>query len=83
MDDDYDISSEGENEFNEATLSNEEYDELYRLLPILKQKLSEYNNEIPEKELKESLYYNYYELDPTIDELKSKFKRSTYLLSFL
>lgn len=72
---DYDVSDE---EFNEDNLNDEDYDKLYRMLPSLKSSLSSYNNEIPESELKETLYANYFELEPTIEELKARFKPSMY-----
>ncbi|KAK6203557.1 putative elongation factor 1 alpha-like protein [Scheffersomyces amazonensis] len=76
--DDEDYYSHGEDvegEFNEDSLPNDEYDKLYELLPKLKAKLKDYNDEIPQQDLKEALYYNYYELGPSIEELKSKFKK--------
>lgn len=83
MDSDYDISSQGEDEFNEETLSNEEYDQLHRVLPILKEKLADYNREIPDFDLKEALYYNYFEVEPSLEEIKSKFKKRMYLFKFV
>ena len=73
-------SEEGEEEeFHEDNLTNEEYELLHQLLPKLKLQLKDYNDEIDDYNLKESLYYNYFELKPTIEELKSKYKKSMYL----
>ncbi|KAG7664055.1 uncharacterized protein J8A68_002433 [[Candida] subhashii] len=70
-------SEEGEEEeFHEDNLTNEEYELLHQLLPKLKLQLKDYNDEIDDYNLKESLYYNYFELKPTIEELKSKYKKS-------
>ena len=74
-DDDLDYSSHEEEEFDENKLNNDEYDLLHDTLPALKEKLKSYNDEIPEYDLKEALYYNYFEIEPTVEELKSKFKR--------
>lgn len=78
-DDDLDYNSQGEEEeFDENKLNNEEYDLLHDMLPELKKKLKDYNDDISDYDLKEALYYNYFEIDPAIEELKSKFKKSTY-----
>ena len=78
-DDDLYYNSQGEEEeFDENKLNNEEYDLLHDMLPELKKKLKDYNDDIPDYDLKEALYYNYFEIDPAIEELKSKFKKSTY-----
>ncbi|KAK6875743.1 Elongation factor 1 alpha-like protein [Candida tropicalis] len=77
-DDDLDYNSQGEEEeFDENKLNNEEYDLLHDMLPELKKKLKDYNDDISDYDLKEALYYNYFEIDPAIEELKSKFKKST------
>ncbi|KAI5970134.1 hypothetical protein CANMA_000745 [Candida margitis] len=69
----YDSQEELE-QFDEDKLTNEEYDLLHDLLPQLKTKLKSYNDEIPDLALKEALYFNYFELEPSIEELKSNFK---------
>lgn len=74
---DYD---EYDEEFNEDNLNDEDYDKLYEILPSLKASLASYNNEIPDADLKETLYANYFEVEPTIEELKSRFKPSTYII---
>lgn len=80
MDEDY---SDYENEeFHEDQLTNDEYEQLHEVLPLLKLELAPYNDEIPEYDLKEALYYNYFEIEPTVDELKSKFKKSKYPLAY-
>ncbi|CUM62531.1 uncharacterized protein PRCAT00000082001 [Priceomyces carsonii] len=80
--DDFDTYSDDDN-FDEDKLDNEEYSKLYDSLPKLKMAISSYNDEIPEIDLKEALYYNYYKLDETIEELKSKFpKKSKYSYIF-
>ncbi|CAI5760229.1 unnamed protein product [Candida verbasci] len=73
--DELDYQSQAEEEFNEDNLTNEEYQLLHDLLPQLKQKLKTYNDEIHDENLKESLYYNYFEIEPAINELKSQFKK--------
>ncbi|KAG2732624.1 hypothetical protein G9P44_005041 [Scheffersomyces stipitis] len=78
-DEDYDkYSDHDEEEFNEDSLPNDEYDKLHELLPQLIKTLASYNDEVPELDLKEALYYNYYDLDAAADEIRSKFKKSTY-----
>lgn len=73
-DDDYDIASDGE-EFNEDTLDDAEYDQLYAQLPILKKELANYNEDILEIDMKEALYYNYYKIEDSVNELKDKYPR--------
>lgn len=68
---DYDNLSGGD-EFIEDDLDDEEYDKLYAALPKLKESIASYNDEIPEIDLKEALYFNYYETEESIKELKSK-----------
>lgn len=79
-DDLYDHESDGQGEdvFEEYRLNNEDYDKLHEMLPILKSKLTAYNDEVPEIDLKEALYFNYFELEPSLEEIKSKFKKSMY-----
>lgn len=72
--DDVGGSEEGD-VFNEDELDDKEYNELYHYLPQLKTKISSYNDNIPEIDLKEALYYNYFELDKAIEELKSQFPK--------
>jgi hypothetical protein len=74
-----DYTSPADEEFDEEALSNEEYDKLHEVLAELKQLLKDYNDEIPEFDLKEALYFNYYEVPDTIDEIKSRFKKSMYI----
>lgn len=74
MDDDYDNYS-GDEEFNEDALNNEDYDTLYAILPEAKAKLKSYNPDISDLDIKEALFYNYFELEPALDELKSKFPK--------
>lgn len=78
-DDLYDYGSGDAEAFNEDALDDNEYDQLYDVLPKLKAKLASYNDEIPELDLKEALYYNYYELDAAIEEIKSKHRKSMYI----
>lgn len=83
IDDDYDNYS-GDEEFNEDSLTNEEYDTLYDALPKVKEALASYNSDIDDLAIKEALYYNYFELEPALEELKSKFpKKKGMLISFL
>lgn len=79
--DELNYSSEADQEqFNEEALSNEEYDKLYDSLDNLKRMLVDYNPDILSASLKEILYFNYYEVEPSFEEVKATFKRSTYTL---
>lgn len=82
---DYDNYS-GEEEFNEDNLDDQEYDKLYACLPQLKEDTKDYNDEILEIDLKEALYFNYYEIEEAIKELKSKYPKkktnSMYIFQF-
>lgn len=71
---DYDNYS-GEEEFNEDNLDDQEYDKLYACLPQLKEDIKDYNDEILEIDLKEALYFNYYEIEEAVKELKSKYPK--------
>lgn len=83
IDDDYNNYS-GEEEFHEDSLTNEEYEALYETLPKAKEALASYNSDIDELAIKEALYYNYFELEPALEELKAKFpKKKGMLISFL
>lgn len=83
IDDDYNNYS-GEEEFHEDSLTNEEYEALYETLPQAKKALASYNSDIDELAIKEALYYNYFELEPALEELKAKFpKKKGMLISFL
>lgn len=62
-------------EFNEDLLNDEDYDQLYASLPAVKEALNNYNNTIPEYDVKESLYSNYYNLDESVKDLKSRFPK--------
>lgn len=79
IDDDYNDYS-GDEEFNEDSLSNEEYDALYAALPKAKDALSSYNSDIDELSIKEALYYNYFELEPALAELREKFPKKKGML---
>lgn len=70
---DYDESMH--EEFHEDDLDDEEYDQLYASLPTLVQSLKNYNDEIPEFDLKEALYFNHYDIDLSVKEIKSRFKK--------
>lgn len=74
-DDDYDNYSGDEEGFNEDSLSNQDYDLLHDLLPKVKKELVTYNKDIDEQSIKEALYYNYFELDEALKELRSKFPK--------
>lgn len=80
--DDYDNYS-GDEEFNEDSLTNEEYDTLYERLGEVKQQLATYNPDIDELSIKEALYYNYFELEPALEELREKFPKKKGMLFFL
>lgn len=79
MDQDYDDYS-GEEEFHEDSLTNDEYDVLYRALPEAKREMSLYNPDIPEQKIKEALFYHYFEIGPALEELRAKFpkKKGTF-----
>lgn len=72
--DDADYSS-GEEEFNEDALNNEDYDKLYELLPVVQKEIASYNDTVDELSIKEALYYNYFDVEPAIQELKDKFPK--------
>ncbi|RKP31241.1 hypothetical protein METBISCDRAFT_14543 [Metschnikowia bicuspidata] len=74
MNDDYSDYSDNE-EFHEDALHNEEYDALYAVLPEAKKALSSYNPNIPEIEIKEALYYHYFEIKPALEDLRAKFPK--------
>lgn len=79
QDEDFEDYSDEEG-FVEDSLNDEEYDKLYATLPSLKEQISSYNSTIDDLKLKEALYYNYYEIEPALEELKAKFprKKRTY-----
>ncbi|EGW29922.1 uncharacterized protein SPAPADRAFT_144545, partial [Spathaspora passalidarum NRRL Y-27907] len=79
--DDLDYPSEEDYEFHEDNLSNEDYEKLHKYLPQLKDIMSEYDAD--EYDLKESLYFNYFDVSASVQELKSKFKKSMYNLFLL
>lgn len=70
---DYDGS--GHEEFHEDDLDDQEYDQLYEELPKLKKVLQDYNDEIPEYDLKEALYYVHYDVDAANKDLRTRFKK--------
>lgn len=72
--DDVSGSEEGE-VFNEDELDDRDYDLLYKRLPQLKTAMSSYNDNIPDIDLKEALYYNYFEIEEGIKELKSRYPK--------
>lgn len=75
-------NSEGEEDFNEDSLNDEEYNKLYDSLPILKQSIGTYNDTIDDLSLKEALYYNYYDITESVEELKSKFPKKKGMYTF-
>ncbi|MCH0629032.1 hypothetical protein JNB11_03545 [Kocuria palustris] len=79
-DDDYEDYSQDEG-FDEDKLTNEEYEQLHEVLPKLRKQLATYNDEIPEYDLKEALYANYWDVDASLAELKTRFKKSKYTYS--
>lgn len=74
VDDDLVDYSEDE-EFNEDKLNDEDYDSLYDALPKLKGKVAQYNDQIGELDLKEALYYNYFNIDDAFNELKERYPK--------
>lgn len=76
-DDDYEDYSQDEG-FDEDALTNEEYDQLHEALPKLRNQLASYNDEVPEYDLKEALYANYWDIEASLTEIKSRFKKSKY-----
>lgn len=81
MDEDFNDYS-GDEGFHEDSLTNEEYDTLYAVLPEAKKAMSSYNSDITEEQIKEALYYNYFELEPSLDELRKNFPKKKGMLSF-
>lgn len=81
---DYQNYSAEEEAFNEEALDDAEYDKLYALLPILKQQVADYNDEMDELDMKEALYYNYYAVEEAVKELKEKYpkKKGMYTVLF-
>lgn len=79
--DGYDNYSSDEG-FHEDSLTNEEYDILYELLPQVKKLLELYNPDIDEFSMKEALYYNYFELEPALEELQTKFPKKKGMLFY-
>ena len=77
--DEADYLSEEEG-FIEDALTNEEYDQLYELLPQVKKALASYNDTIDELSIKEAIHYNYFELEPTLEDLKSRFPKKKGML---
>lgn len=80
MDDDYNDYS-GDEEFHEDALTNEEYDALYAAIPEVKKALATYNPDIPDEEIKEALYFNYFETEPAAEELRKKFTKKKGMLT--
>ncbi|CAK7909620.1 elongation factor 1 alpha-like protein [[Candida] anglica] len=72
---DYQNYSAEEEAFNEEALDDAEYDKLYASLPILKQQVADYNDEMDELDMKEALYYNYYAVEEAVKELKEKYPK--------
>lgn len=72
----------GEEEFHEDALNNEEYDLLYELLPKVREEMEQYNSSVDELSMKEALYYNYFELEPALEELRKKFPKKKGMLRF-
>lgn len=65
-----------EQEFVEEDLTAEEASQLYSQLPALKSAFTDYNNPlITEGVLKQTLWYNYYDLLASIKEIKSNYKK--------
>lgn len=68
--------------FSEDLLTNDEYDQLYDVLPKLQHQLQGYNHKIDAYHLKECLYNNYFDLNDSLAEIKSRFPKlkRTYIL---
>lgn len=73
--DDLESLHSGEEEFSEDLLTNEEYDQLYEVLPKLKHQLRHYNSNIDDLTLKECLYNNYFDVDNSLQEIKSMYPK--------
>lgn len=82
MDDDLVDYSEDE-EFNEDKLNDEDYDSLYEALPKLKGKVAQYNDQIGELDLKEALYYNYFNIDDAFNELKKNYPKKKQIGKYI
>lgn len=86
-DDMIDYQGQENDQFDEDALNDEEYDDLYELLPKIQEFSKSFNNpELTELKLKELLWLNYFDLEKTKTEIQSGFKRISekrmYLLSF-
>lgn len=68
-------SGQSDEGFSEDLLPNEDYDLLYEALPKLQAQLAPYNDQIDLAVLKECLYNNYFEVEESVAELKSRYKR--------
>ncbi|KAK6454320.1 uncharacterized protein RJT20DRAFT_136680 [Scheffersomyces xylosifermentans] len=75
-DDELDYASHEDEEFNEESLPNDEYDKLHSSLAELKKELLNYNDEIPEFDLKEALYFNFYDVPAALAEIKDRYKKT-------
>lgn len=62
--------------FSEDFLNNDEYDQLYSSLPLLKTRLENYNSTIPESDLKEILYNNYFDIESSVQEIKETYRKN-------
>ncbi|OWB60875.1 organic cyclic compound binding protein [[Candida] boidinii] len=75
-DDMIDYQGQENDQFDEDALNDEEYDDLYELLPKIQEFSKSFNNpELTELKLKELLWLNYFDLEKTKTEIQSGFKR--------
>lgn len=75
-DDMIDYQGQENDQFDEDALNDEEYDDLYELLPKIQEFSKSFNNpELTELKLKELLWLNYFDLEKTKTEIQSNFKK--------
>lgn len=70
----------GDEGFHEDDLNDEDYELLYTLLPQAKEEIAKYNPDIDDATIKEALYANYFELEDSLEDLRSRFpkKKGTF-----
>ncbi|OWB69707.1 nucleotide binding protein [[Candida] boidinii] len=75
-DDMIDYQGQDNDQFDEDALNDEEYEDLYELLPKIQEFSKSFNNpELTELKLKELLWLNYFDLEKTKTEIQSNFKK--------
>lgn len=76
---DYANESDGEEQFNEDNLNDEDYNTLYELFPKVKKQTDDKYRDLSDQKIKELLWMNYFSVDDTMDEIKRTFKSKYFL----